>query len=289
MRCGQAPFDHYRPGDGPHHSAGTLKPLHIDNLDTLRASAILLVVIYHSTQIFASELPWLWQITQAGFLGVDLFFALSGYLIGSLFFMEKNTTGRVDIRRFIFRRISRTVPPYLIALAASYLAVYLYRGEPFDLGYLVFAQNYYREIPFFLISWSLCVEEHFYLVLPGLLSRAILPVQAAANRLCADSVFFVADSACTANPLSGHRYQAIRFLPYRDSSEVRSADPGGDGCLPLDLLQACGPLPAEIQACHLCAQYPVAAVICPLARAMDVLPRRLSHRSQFCPFGCRIL
>jgi peptidoglycan/LPS O-acetylase OafA/YrhL len=111
-----------------------------------------------------------WSITQAGFLGVDLFFALSGYLIGLLFFMEKNKTGTVNIFRFIVRRMSRTVPPYLIVLIPSYLAVYLYRGESFDFGYLVFAQNYYQEIPFFLISWSLCVEEHFYLILPALLT-----------------------------------------------------------------------------------------------------------------------
>ena len=129
-----------------------------------------MVLIYHSTQIFANDWPWLWQFTQAGFLGVDLFFALSGYLIGSLFFMEKNKTGDVNIPRFILRRISRTVPPYFIVLALSYLAVYVYRKEPFDPGYLFFAQNYYSQIPFFLISWSLCVEEHFYLILPALLA-----------------------------------------------------------------------------------------------------------------------
>ena len=143
-----------------------MKSSRIENLDTLRASAILMVLVFHSTQLYADQWPWLWKFTQAGFFGVDLFFALSGYLIGSLFFMEKNKLGDVSIGRFILRRISRTVPPYFIALALSYLAVYIYRAEPFDLGYLVFAQNYYQEMPFFFISWSLCVEEHFYLILP---------------------------------------------------------------------------------------------------------------------------
>ena len=142
----------------------------IENLDSLRASAILMVLVFHSTQLFSSQWPWLWQFTQAGFFGVDLFFALSGYLIGSLFFMEKNSTDDVKIRRFILRRISRTVPPYYLALCLSYLAVYFYRGEPFDFGYLIFAQNYYQEMPFFFISWSLCVEEHFYLILPVFLT-----------------------------------------------------------------------------------------------------------------------
>ncbi len=112
----------------------------------------------------------LWFFTKVGSFGVDLFFALSGFLIGSLFFQEKNVNGTVDISRFILRRISRTVPPYFLALLVSYLAVYIYREEPFDFGYLLFFQNYYQELPFFLISWSLCVEEHFYLVLPVMLT-----------------------------------------------------------------------------------------------------------------------
>ncbi len=129
-----------------------------------------MVLVYHSTQIFANEWPMIWQFTRVGFFGVDLFFALSGYLIGSLFFKEKIKTGKVCISRFILRRISRTVPPYFIVLGLSYIAVYLYRNEAFDFGYFVFAQNYYLEIPFFFISWSLCVEEHFYLLLPVMLT-----------------------------------------------------------------------------------------------------------------------
>jgi peptidoglycan/LPS O-acetylase OafA/YrhL len=72
----------------------------------------------------------------------------------------------VLIGRFWLRRWVRTIPPYLVALLFSYLAVYVARHEPFDYGYLVFLQNYYERIPFFLVSWSLCVEEHFYLLLP---------------------------------------------------------------------------------------------------------------------------
>jgi peptidoglycan/LPS O-acetylase OafA/YrhL len=60
-----------------------------------------------------------------------------------------------------------------VPLAISWLAVFAQRGEPFDLGYIIFLQNYYQQIPFFLISWSLCIEEHFYLVLPAIL--VILP------------------------------------------------------------------------------------------------------------------
>jgi len=55
-------------------------------------------------------------------------------------------------------------------LTQSWPAVFYERREPFDWGYLAFTQNYYRLIPFFLVSWSLCIEEHIYFFLPLLLT-----------------------------------------------------------------------------------------------------------------------
>jgi peptidoglycan/LPS O-acetylase OafA/YrhL len=91
---------------------------------------------------------------------------LSGWLIGGLYWRERLEFGNVLIGQFWLRRWVRTIPPYLVALLFFYLAVYVARHEPFDYGYLVFLQNYYERIPFFLVSWSLCVEEHFYLLFP---------------------------------------------------------------------------------------------------------------------------
>src|SRR5690349_1065400 len=68
--------------------------------------------------------------------------------------------------RFWVRRWLRTIPPYVAALAISWVAVRIARGQSFDFGYLIFVQKFYLQIPFFLVSWSLCVEEHFYLLLP---------------------------------------------------------------------------------------------------------------------------
>ena len=147
-----------------------MNKVRLKNLDFLRAGAIIMVLIFHITQQYADSLAGFWRYAQVGKFGVDLFFALSGYLIGGLFFDEKNNSSKVLIPRFIYRRVSRTVPPYLVALLISYLAVYFYRNQSFDFGYLFFLQNYYEQIPFFLISWSLCVEEHFYLILPFVLS-----------------------------------------------------------------------------------------------------------------------
>jgi len=140
----------------------------IQNLDLLRASAILLVVIYHSVQMDFTGYS-INVYTKVGQYGVDLFFVLSGYLIGGLYWNELKKTGHVKKNRFILRRILRTIPPYLIALAFSYLAVMFARGEKFDFGFILFLQNYYTEIPYFLVSWSLCIEEHFYLILPFVL------------------------------------------------------------------------------------------------------------------------
>ena len=135
-------------------------------LDLLRAAAILLVLLHHVVQEWPVVRPWLYPYTGMGAKGVDLFFVLSGWLIGGLFWQERRRSGSVDLGRFWARRWLRTVPPYLGGLALAWMAVWIYRREPFDFGYLLFLQNYYPVMPFFFVSWSLCVEEHFYLFLP---------------------------------------------------------------------------------------------------------------------------
>jgi peptidoglycan/LPS O-acetylase OafA/YrhL len=101
--------------------------------------------------------------------GVDLFFVLSGWLIGTLYWKELKRFENVSLLRFWFRRWARTIPPYLVVLLLAWLAVYVARREPFDWRYLLFIQNYSQQLPFFSVSWSLCVEEHFYVFLPLLL------------------------------------------------------------------------------------------------------------------------
>ena len=138
------------------------------NLDLLRAIAISLVVVYHVVQMWPASLQVLRQYTALGAYGVDLFFVLSGWLIGGLYWREHAVSGKVAAGRFILRRLLRTVPCYLVALLCSWLAVRM--AEPqrasFDPRYLLFLQNYEETMPYFLVSWSLCIEEHFYLLLP---------------------------------------------------------------------------------------------------------------------------
>jgi peptidoglycan/LPS O-acetylase OafA/YrhL len=138
------------------------------NLDLIRAIAISLVLTFHVTQLSPAAF-WIGSIAAYGQYGVDLFFVLSGWLIGGLYWRERKTFGNVQIWRFWTRRWMRTIPPYLAALILSYVAVYITRAEPFNYGYLIFVQNYYANVPYFLVSWSLCVEEHFYLATPIIL------------------------------------------------------------------------------------------------------------------------
>jgi len=135
-------------------------------LDCLRAGAISLVMIHHVSHEWPVSRPWLVKYTNYGAEGVDLFFVLSGWLIGGLFWKEMARTQNVNVIRFWLRRWLRTIPPYLGGLFLAWIAVWIYRKEPFDFGYLLFIQNYYEQLPFFSVSWSLCIEEHFYLITP---------------------------------------------------------------------------------------------------------------------------
>ncbi len=140
--------------------------LRIVRLDRLRALAVLAVIVYHVVQMSPLPLPGIAALTKYGQYGVDLFFVLSGWLIGGLYWRELRSNGGVNLRRFWMRRWIRTLPPYFAALLISCFAVRLTRGEPFDWTYLVFLQNYRDVMPFFLVSWSLCIEEHFYIIAP---------------------------------------------------------------------------------------------------------------------------
>jgi peptidoglycan/LPS O-acetylase OafA/YrhL len=136
------------------------------NLDLLRAAAIVAVIVHHIASMWPPENDMLREYLYLGRFGVDLFFVLSGWLIGGLFWRELKNHGNVQVFRFWSRRSLRTMPPYFMALAISYGVVWIARGDDFDWSYLVFLQNYQPHLPFFRISWSLCVEEHFYLVFP---------------------------------------------------------------------------------------------------------------------------
>jgi peptidoglycan/LPS O-acetylase OafA/YrhL len=129
-------------------------------LDLLRAAAIVAVFLGHGI-----TLDWL-PILGELHVGVDLFFVLSGFLIGRIYF---RASARPDfvVWHFWRSRWWRTLPPYYAGLGL-YVSCRWLSGDqlpPVHAYYLVFLQNYLGDFGFGP-SWSLCVEEHFYLLLP---------------------------------------------------------------------------------------------------------------------------
>ena len=140
----------------------------IRGLDTLRALAIVLVVVAHYPKPDGGLVV---RMLNFGWIGVDLFFVLSGYLIGGQLFTampaQKASAQEVSLRDFYLRRFLRTLPNYYVTLAAyGLLAVWVKTDAPTPIWrFAAFVQNF-GVPPTFSPSWSLCVEEQFYLLFP---------------------------------------------------------------------------------------------------------------------------
>lgn len=144
----------------------------LPGLDALRTLAVLLVVCGHTgASYFAlgGERTFLSKWAPAGWTGVDLFFVLSGYLIGKQLWREWGKSGTIDFWRFFLRRGLRIWPLYFFFLA--FVTLVLGHGDlPFGRGWsdAVFLTNYVNQ-GVVMGSWSLCIEEQFYLLAPLLL------------------------------------------------------------------------------------------------------------------------
>ena len=156
-------------------------------LDVLRAVAIFFVLGPHTPFRLPRESLgyWFFEIwRRMGWVGVDLFFVLSGFLIGGLLFSEYCKHGSIRFGRFLLRRTFKIWPTYLVFLAAAFAwdvwdapdksVALLTRFKDSAQGlwpYLIHIQNYFLSPMIERIghAWSLAVEEHFYLVLPLLL------------------------------------------------------------------------------------------------------------------------
>lgn len=146
-------------------------PKPFNGLDHLRAFAILLVFIFHYAIITGGGPSWLQEVSKVGWTGVDLFFVLSGFLISSQLFKEISETGRFSCKRFFLKRCFRILPAYWCVLALYFCFPAFHEREslPPLWRFLTFTQNIGLDLKTegtFSHAWSLCVEEHFYLLLP---------------------------------------------------------------------------------------------------------------------------
>jgi peptidoglycan/LPS O-acetylase OafA/YrhL len=140
-------------------------------LDGLRAVAVSLTILEHA------ETPHAW----GGFLGVDMFFVLSGFLITTLLLEEIRDTGKIRFLHFYARRALRLYPALLLMLLVEGLAVWLGNWDPgWDFKKAATVSGLYLTdyamafhlmplLTFVTHTWSLAVEEHFYLLWPPLL------------------------------------------------------------------------------------------------------------------------
>lgn len=133
-------------------------------LDLLRCVAILLVIGRHVMPHTATENPLLNLWHHVGWLGVDLFFVLSGYLISGLIFGEYQKTGRFNVSRFLVRRGLKIYPAYFFFLGYCFLRLPGWEERLASSSSLVLIQNYVGAFSRWGHTWSLCVEEHFYLL-----------------------------------------------------------------------------------------------------------------------------
>jgi peptidoglycan/LPS O-acetylase OafA/YrhL len=201
---------------------------YLPELDGLRAISVLLVVSVH---LHDFETTWKWL---AGWQGVTVFFVLSGYLITTLSLREEGQRGALSLAAFYVRRSLRIFPLYYLILAA-------YCGLVFGLGIgpekrfllsgaMPYYLLYFQEIPFFYglpgeagiiqhanipfyQSWSLGIEEKFYLVWPLLAfvlwrGRSVLRLRGTVLIVAA---FALVPPLCA---LAGHEAAAAVFYPY---------------------------------------------------------------------------
>ena len=139
-------------------------------LDLLRALAIIVVVIYHAA-LFGFKLPG--RVDRFGWIGVDLFFVLSGYLIGGQLLAPLALDQRINLGRFFARRALRIMPAYFAVLVIYFLLPswreYPEMSQPLWKFILSIQNVALHGGTAFSHAWSLAVEDQFYLCLPFIL------------------------------------------------------------------------------------------------------------------------
>ncbi len=168
-------------------------------IDGLRGIAILMVISWHYVHVGLARsavedngfiIRVIGFVTMFSWSGVDLFFVLSGFLIGGISMDNRNSMS--FFKTFYIRRILRILPLYFIFIFIFYIAIYINMGNfgpgfewlfrsPFPIwSYVTFTQNFFMSVArdfgpnWAGVSWSLAIEEQFYLLLP-LIVRAVKP------------------------------------------------------------------------------------------------------------------
>ncbi|EGQ3352272.1 acetyltransferase [Staphylococcus pseudintermedius] len=150
-----------------------INPRYMPGLDSVRAVAVIAIIIYHLNP------QWL----SGGFLGVDTFFVISGYLITSLLLTEYHNTGKIELMSFWLRRVKRLIPAVLflvmgvIVLSLIFMPTEIQKVRADSIAAIFYVSNWWyimQNVDYFeqfavqplKHLWSLAIEEQFYLVFP---------------------------------------------------------------------------------------------------------------------------
>jgi peptidoglycan/LPS O-acetylase OafA/YrhL len=220
------------------HLSAAAKPGYLPTLDGWRAIAIVAVIFHHDAVHAAGVLSTRWAY-QWGGMGVDVFFAISGILIGTKLLEEEQTRGRIDLRRFYLRRCLRILPPaflYLctVAILGHWSLISVSGGDWW--GALLFCRNYpsllggFNSIAGWYTShfWSLSLEEQFYFIFPAILIMTSRKYRATSLALLATAIAahrFMALNAHSWEKLQFHADTRIDALLVPALFSVRASDP----------------------------------------------------------------
>jgi len=195
-------------------------------IDGLRAIAVIAVVLYHAEFGFI----------PGGFLGVEVFLVISGYLITSLLILERVQTGGNDLKNFWLRRARRLLPALgvLLVLVVTGALLFahdaLYRLDQDVLGALTYSTNWvsifrhesyfeaFARPPLLRHLWSLAVEEQFYLIFPLIFTGGMLVLSRRSSGHAQTSRRFMV--AAIFGAIASTALMWILFVPYEDPSRV---------------------------------------------------------------------
>jgi peptidoglycan/LPS O-acetylase OafA/YrhL len=170
-----------------HLSRETSSGRFIPEMDGLRSVAIGMVILFHLSGYLIAKSPlhyaappqadWLAKIAQVGFRGVELFFVISGFILGLPFAAHRiQGAPRVRLNRYYLRRLTRLEPPYFVTLLVLFLLSLWIQGKtavalyPHLVASLFYVHNliYGASSPVLGVAWSLEIEVQFYLLVPFL-------------------------------------------------------------------------------------------------------------------------
>lgn len=157
------------------------KPVYFEGINALRFFAAFAIIVFHSTQNLQDKFPNSIKMFVHNLpIGVDLFFLISGFLIVYLLLLEKQSTQGILLDKFYIRRILRIFPLYFFIVLIAFVRHHKPQAEVDFSQFLFFAGNFWMiKTNSWTMSelnplWSLCIEEHFYLIVPFLL--VLIPI-----------------------------------------------------------------------------------------------------------------